>query len=136
MIGLKTSPDGLSARFIGDADARGRHTSGLRLAKADGAEAWRIENDRIGATRFLATLGGRPIAGGYELTPRAASRRRLTLHDPQTGAPTKAWRGDDVSPRDAILLDGAQIDDRRAVFVVGEPAMRGASAGQRRSSTS
>ena len=69
------------------------------------------------------------MAGGYELTSADRFAPTLNLHDPRTGAVIKAWRGDDVSRRDAILLDGAQIDDRHAVFVVGEPALQAASVG-------
>jgi CHAT domain-containing protein len=129
VIGLQRAAGGLVARYVGDADTRGRHPAGLRLGRPDGSEAWRAEAGQLGATRFMATLDGQLAAGGYAATADGRLIPTLDLYAAAGGDPRRAWRGAAVSDRDAILLGGVQLGDR-AVIVVAEPEMRRATVGK------
>ncbi|MDB5423621.1 MAG: hypothetical protein JWQ29_1037, partial [Phenylobacterium sp.] len=129
VIGLRRSGGGLAARYIGDADARGRHPAGVRLAAPGGAEGWRSESTQLGATRFLATLDGKLAAGGYAAMADGRFVPALDLYPAAGGEPARTWRGAAVSARDAILLNGAQVDADHAIVVVGEPVLRARAIG-------
>ncbi|MBU2307242.1 MAG: CHAT domain-containing protein, partial [Alphaproteobacteria bacterium] len=122
VLGLKRTATGTAARFISDADARGRQGSAVRMADDAGGEAWRQEDRTVGAAQVVAQLGDRLVAGGYRLG--GAGRNVPTLEAYEDGARVKVWQGEGLARVDAFLLGGAPTGADRAVIVVGEVNLR------------
>lgn len=129
VLDVRRGASGTRARFISDADAAGRYGAALRLAGADGAEAWRRDVRDVGASRFGVELGRLLVVSGYQRGPAGRFAPTLEAIDAGTGAPAGRWRGDDPQAADALVLGGAALGPDRAVVVTAE--LRAADRGPR-----
>lgn len=115
VIALKPEGAGVAARMIGERNAQNQHAATLRMA-APAGESWR-QDTAGGSAKVLATLGGRLVAGGFALGPHGRYAPTLAAHDPASGAPLAAWRGDDLAQVDAFLLAGTVVGEGLVIAV-------------------
>lgn len=118
VLGLARSEAGIVARFIGAADAEGRHGAGI--AAVSGERTWRREDRNAGAGNLIVPLGRSLLTSGYVAAGGDRFIPTLELFDAKTGRRTKAWRGDAAEGASAFVLGGAALGSDQAVFVTAE----------------
>jgi CHAT domain-containing protein len=126
VIGLVHAPGGVAARFIGEADASGRHGEGVRLTDASGAELWRAADHEGGASATLAVLDGRLLTSGYVHTARGPIAPVLELRAPD-GALVRRWTGEASGALDAFVFAGAARGRSRVLVAVADLDLHGAA---------
>ncbi|HKR89309.1 MAG TPA: CHAT domain-containing protein [Phenylobacterium sp.] len=127
VLALASTPDGLAARFIAEADAAGAPGEGLRLAVGTN-ESWRKVSHQARASRVLGQLDEALIAGGYEIGAGGRLQPRLDAYDRQ-GRPVGSWRGENLSKVDAGILAAINPDASTMLIVVGERTRPGEAGG-------
>ena len=125
VLGVGRSHDRVLARFIAEPDAKGRRGSAVTALERNSLQAWRRDNPQIGATRFVAELGRRVVAGGYGQDLQGRFVPTLEAFDRGTGEAVRTWRGEPPPGLDAILVSGVKVGDRQAAVVVADLNLTG-----------
>lgn len=116
VLAVARSDQGVAARFIGAADARGVHSAGTVVVSNAGAESWRVETRAFGAGRPVFEIAGRLIVGGYRSDGAGRMQPSLEALDPATGAAVAAWTGETALGLDYALAGSSPVDDGSFLF--------------------
>jgi len=91
---------------------------GVVIALGPEGEVWRRASRDAFAVRFLVELGPALLVGGNAQGPSGRPGPVIEALDRASGAPLADWRGEAGAAPGALLVGGAKLDARRAVFAV------------------
>lgn len=118
VLAIERAGDRVLTRLITDRDAKDIHGAGVRRSGAPGG--WRSDTRNIGATRVLADLGGKVVAGGYRQTPQGGSVPALEVFDRATGAPAAPWIGEVGPGLSGFVMAGVRTAPDTLAFAVAQ----------------